>query len=244
MCLQPLNNQFICPICGSDDASLLPIGSPYPVLKHLEVIGAGTRNQKCSICGSSDRDRLVFLYLKDYYSLFDDEKINVKILHVAPEDSLAKLIISRPKLYYLPIDSFEHGYNYPRYVKEMNLLNLELEDNSFDLVICNHVLQDIKDDRKAMNEIYRVLKLGGIAILQVPISYKITSVLEHEGDKNEEFCIERYGQRFHKRIYSYEGYVNRLTSVGFHVEVIHLGKEYHRYSINHREPIFIARKLI
>lgn len=242
MCQQLSNDKFICPICGNTDNHLLSVGSPHSVLSQLEVIGAGTRLQKCNICGSSDRDRLVYLFLRDHCHLFDYSGLGVKILHVAPEDPIARKILDIPRLHYIPIDSFEHGYDYPPYIKEMNLLALDLDDDSIDLIICNHVLQDITNDFKALNEIHRVLKPTGQAILQVPISHKFLNILEHEGDKDENYCTKRYGHRFHKRIYSYQGYVNRLSQAGFNVEVINLGLCYKEHSLNPNEHIFLARK--
>lgn len=242
MCRPLSNNQFICPICGNTD-ELLPVGSPFPILTKLEVIGAGNRYQKCSVCGSSDRDRLVYLFLRDHYGLFNNKNSNIKILHVAPEDALANKIMEVSNLQYLPIDSLEQGYRYPQYITKMNLQDLEIENNTIDLIICNHVLQDIKDDIKALSEIKRVLKTDGQALLQVPISHKIKDILEHAGDKDEEYCIHNYGQRFHKRIYSYQGYINRLLSIGFQVDVKYFGETYSSHSLNPIEPIFLVSKI-
>ena len=71
MCQLRYDKKFICPICGSSQWPLLSVGSSFPVLEELKVIGAGNRLQKCHGCKGSDRDRLVYLYLRDYECLFD-----------------------------------------------------------------------------------------------------------------------------------------------------------------------------
>ena len=81
------NKRFICPICGDEQTPLLPVGSEFPVLEELHVIGAGNRNQKCHHCFSTDRDRLIYTYLRDYYSLFSPDK-KARLLHVAPRNLL------------------------------------------------------------------------------------------------------------------------------------------------------------
>lgn len=242
MCQQLLDNKFQCPICGSTIFPLKSVGSPFPILSKLQVIGAGPRQQKCHGCNSSDRDRLVFLYLRDIERIFSWDHSPVSVLHVAPENCIAEKFLGNSKIRYTAIDSFEHGYDYPEYIEKMDLLDLKFGDNTIDIVLCNHVLQDISDDISALKEIYRVLIQGGKAILQVPISQVIDSIMEHKGQLSEEECIKRYGQRFHKRIYNEEGYVDRLESVGFKVEEIRISNQYPTESVNPNEILFIANK--
>lgn len=239
---QLLDKKFHCPICGSTIHPLKSVGSPFPVLTELQVIGAGPRLQKCHGCSSSDRDRLVYLYLRDIEKIFSKDHASVSVLHVAPENCIAEKFLDNSQIRYSAIDSFEHGYDYPEYIEKMGLLDLKFEDNTIDIVLCNHVLQDISDDISALKEIYRVLVPGGKAILQVPISPVIDSIMEHKGYLSEEECIKRYGQRFHKRIYNTEGYIDRLKSIGFKVEEVKISKYYPTESVNPKEILFIANK--
>ena len=239
---QLLDKKFHCPICGSTIHPLKSVGSPFPVLTELQVIGAGPRLQKCHGCSSSDRDRLVYLYLRDIEKIFSKDHASVSVLHVAPENCIAEKFLDNSQIRYSAIDSFEHGYDYPEYIEKMDLLDLKFEDNTIDIVLCNHVLQDISDDISALKEIYRVLVPGGKAILQVPISPVIDSIMEHKGYLSEEECIKRYGQRFHKRIYNTEGYIDRLKSIGFKVEEVKSSKYYPTESVNPKEILFIANK--
>lgn len=236
------DNNFCCPICGNTAYPLKSIGSPFPILSELQVIGAGLRLQKCHGCNSSDRDRLVFLYLRDIEMIFTENHAPINVLHVAPENCIAEKLMENYKIRYIAIDSFEHGYDYPKYIEQMDLLDLKFENQSFDIILCNHVLQDISDDISALKEIYRVLVPGGKAILQVPISPILNSIKEHTGYLSEEECVNRYGQRFHKRIYNIEGYMNRLKSVGFRVDKVNITKQYHTECVNTNEILFIAKK--
>lgn len=237
-----LDNKFKCPICESTIYPLNRVGSSFPVLSELQIIGAGARPQKCHGCNSSDRDRLVFLYLRKIEKIFLEGYSKVSVLHVAPENCIAEKLINCPHIQYRAVDSFEHDYEYPPYIEEMNLLELKIDDCSIDIILCNHVLQDISDDISAFKEIFRVLAHGGKAILQVPISPVINKIMEHTGNLSEEECTKRYGQRFHKRIYNESGYIERLKGVGFKVEVLRVSDRYPNESINPKEVLFIAKK--
>ena len=242
MCQSLLDNKFKCPLCGCAIYPLYNVGSPFLVLSELQVIGAGVRPQKCHGCNSSDRDRLVFLYLRDIEKIFHEGHSKVFVLHVAPESCIAEKFINSPHVQYKAVDSFEHGYEYPPYIEEMDLLELKIDNCSIDIILCNHVLQDISDDISALKEIYRVLANGGRAILQVPISPIINKIMEHTGNLSEEECTKSYCQRFHKRIYNESGYIERLNSVGVKVEVLRVSDSYPNESVNPKEALFIAKK--
>lgn len=98
--------------------------------------------------------------------------------------------------------------------------HLSYADNSFDVVIGNHIMEHIPKDIKAMAEIYRVLKSGGRAILQVPYSTILTGTIEEPGINNPQKQSALFGQKDHVRIYQLQNYLDRLQSCGFTVALI------------------------
>jgi SAM-dependent methyltransferase len=232
-----------CPICQKFQFQFLEIGSKSPAIDRYKIIGAGIRNAGCKRCGSSDRDRLVFLYLRDVLKIFD-RKTHLKILHIAPEKSISKKLKELSNIEYIMGDNFAEGYSYDKNVKKMDLCNLHFIDNYFDLIICNHVLEHIEDDIKAMNEVYRVLKNSGSAILQVPISNIIDRTIENTTIKEPDARKDEFGQFDHVRIYGRD-YKDRLKVCGLIVETVGLSskKEYLKYGLNKEEKLYIGKKI-
>ena len=191
---------------------------------------------------SYPRARSLWLWLTGQFGL--QKKPELKILHVAPEKPLADRFRRMQNVDYTAIDKKCPGYRYPGYVKDGDITQLEFADNSFDMVICNHVLEHIKDDRCAMRELYRVCRSGGTAILMVPMDLDRSITLEEQA--GEELSPrereEKFGQRDHVRIYGRD-YFGRLSSVGFKVgRVTFTPEETRRYSLLPGEEVVVAVK--
>jgi ubiquinone/menaquinone biosynthesis C-methylase UbiE len=124
----------------------------------------------------------------------------------------------------------------------MSVLNIPFEDNYFDLIICNHVLEHIPNDIDAMKEIYRVLKKGGEAILQVPISKNSEITFENFSITEPKEREIVFGQFDHVRIYG-QDYPTRLEKSGFKPQRINISKKYEKYGLNLDEDLFIGRKI-
>ena len=233
-------NKFHCPFCGQDFREFLPFGLDIPVLKEKNVVGSGYRlSATCPNCGSIDRERLIYLYLKnkkgDWFSK------NLKVLHIAPEGNLQKVLMAKSNIDYLSAD-----LNSSLATVKMDITNIQYQNNSFDVIICNHVLEHIPDDRKAMAELYRVLKPGGWAILQVPISLSLNQTYEDPMVTSPEEREKVFGQSDHVRIYA-KDYKDRLEGVGFSVEVYSFVKEFgesaiRKYGLSKDENIYICSK--
>ena len=156
---------------------MLPTGINEPVLKEKQVIGAGIRKATCPVCHSTDRDRLLLVYLMEHTDLLSSEGMRKRVLHVAPEPNLSQLLLKNERLEYVCGDRYEKGYGYPFYTN-IDIVSLPFSDNEFDFILCNHVLEHVANDGEAISELYRVLKKGGKAILQVPVSANSETTFE------------------------------------------------------------------
>ena len=158
---------------------------------------------------SLERHRLLWLYLKNETDFFTTK---LKILHIAPEQAFFKFLKSLKNKNYITFD-----LNSPLADIKGDICNMPFDDNFFDLILCNHVLEHIEDDNKAMNELYRVLNKNGTAILQVPIDLKKQKTYEDINIKTEKERMEKFGQYDHLRIYGLD-YFDKLEKIGFRVE--------------------------
>lgn len=125
---------------------------------------------------------------------------------------------------------------------KVNLLSLPFDLEQFDAIICNHVLEHIENDRQAILELYRTLRIGGWGIFQVPISREINKTIENENANTKRDRIKNFGQKDHCRIYGSD-YLDRLKSVGFKVDEIYLENQLiDSHALNKNECIFFCRK--
>lgn len=160
---------------------------------------------------SLERHRLLWLYLKNETGFFKD---SLKVLHFAPEQAFYKKFRKLQNLDYTTTD-----LNSPLADVKADICNLPFSDNTYDFILCNHVLEHIPDDRKALFEILRVLKPGGTAILQIPQDLARETTFE---DHNITSKVERakiFGQYDHVRIYGRD-FFQRLRKMGFLVEEV------------------------
>ena len=203
-------SRYVCPFCTSTVKAMKPFGFEFPVLKDKHVIGGGLRdNCLCPICGSVDRERLLLLFLRQRTSLFSHP---TRLLHFAPEPQLRAEIARHRNVEYTTAD-----LNRDDVSARVDITDIRFPDASFDAIICNHVLEHIPDDLKAMKELRRVLKPGGWGILQVPISYLLKETYEDPSIVTTEAREQAFGQYDHVRIYARD-YADRLSSAGFRVE--------------------------
>lgn len=231
---------YICPFCQNNISHFKEIGEESDVIEKRKIVGAGIRLEGCPYCKSTDRERLVLIYLKKELKIFKKTS-DFKILHFAPERNLTKELLLSFKENYICGDLFTDGYSYPKHVENMNILAIPFANNEFNLVICNHVLEHVEEDYIALQEIKRVLKPGGIAILQVPISANTYKTFEDPQIKNPELRHKFYGQVDHVRIYGQE-YPKLLEDAGFKVNRINISHKHEKYKLNPNEDIFIAEK--
>jgi SAM-dependent methyltransferase len=199
-------NEFTDPINGKSYRKFLPYGY---VKQRDNALSPGTL--------SLERHRLLWLYLNNETNFFSK---TLKVLHVAPEQCFYKLFKNLKKINYTTFD-----LNSPLADIKGDICNLPFKENSFDFILCNHVLEHINDDNKAMKELYRVLNKNGTAILQVPINQKSSKTLEDSSIVDKKERIEKFGQYDHIRLYGLD-YFKKLESFGFKVNPLKYSKEF------------------
>ena len=165
---------------------------------------------------SLERHRLLWLYLKEETDFFTAPK---KVLHMAPEQCFLSIFKKQKNIDYTTADLYS-----PIADVKADILNLPFDDNSFDVVFCNHVLEHISDDIKAMQELYRVLKPNGMGIFQVPQDLYRTTTFEDNSITDKKERTKIFGQYDHVRIYGRD-YFDKLRSIGFKVEEVDYTKK-------------------
>jgi SAM-dependent methyltransferase len=162
---------------------------------------------------SLERHRLMWLFLKNETSFFTSSK-KIKTLHIAPEHCFLKIFKKQKNLDYVTSD-----LESPIADVKADICNLPFKDDSFDVVFCNHVLEHIPDDKKAMQELFRVLKKGGFGVFQIPQDMSRENTFEDASITDKEERTKIFGQYDHVRVYGRD-YFNKLRSVGFKVEEV------------------------
>lgn len=202
---------LLCNFCNHQYSRFVPhypSGENKEALMRHQVIAGYGENVFCPYCLSSARERLIRCMLVQ-----EDIK-NKQILHFSPERSVFNYISQFADVTTADLNP-EWYLNINRKIKRENLLALNFPESSFDFVIANHVMEHIPDDLGAMHEVFRVLRSGGSAFLQIPFSNSLTISLETEKIINEKQASSLFGQKDHVRIYSLHDYIKRLQSAGF-----------------------------
>jgi SAM-dependent methyltransferase len=231
-----------CAVCGARVRRFKDQGYPYPVLFQKQVVGGIPKLQdECPVCRSNSRTRLVYLYLHHLAELSP----TARVLHVAPERAL-QLYFGRRRLgRYVVGDLHPERYLNIGEMTELDVTDLRFDDGTFDLIVCNHVLEHVPDDAAAMAELRRVLDPGGLCIVQTPFSLNCLATDESDQALDDATRISRFGQIDHVRIYAKADYLARLARAGFHVEEFWAWRSVPdlaaRYRVDPLEPLFLCR---
>ena len=220
-------SQFEDPIDGSKYRKFLPYGYGEEL----------RQNALCPGTLSLERHRLLWLYLSKETDFLNQP---LKVLHLAPEQVFYRLFKQFDHWDYTTTDLYS-----PLAEVKADICKLPFESNIYDLVFCNHVLEHVPEDQKAMSELYRVLKKGGTLIAQVPIKEDRLKTFENSSITSPDERTKVFGQYDHVRIYGMD-YYKRLESVGFKAKGIDFLKEFSHKEIeiyalpkNERIPLAI-----
>ncbi len=192
---------YFCPLCNKE------------VTKWGDY--SARKNVSCPHCNSAERHRLTSLFFKNKNIVYNN------FLHIAPEKSLQKLFQEKSKNYIC-------GDLQPKRYSHLNAIHLDvtdmsLKDNSIDCIYASHILEHIIEDRKAMSEMHRVLKDGGVLLTMIPQKMDLTESDEDYTINTPEGRKEKYGQWDHVRYYGLD-FSERLKKCGFYVEVYYYSK--------------------
>jgi SAM-dependent methyltransferase len=226
-------NKFTDPIDGKSFRKFLPYG--YEKVRD-NVLSPSTL--------SLERHRLFWLYLKnetEFFSPKNNASEKLKVLHFAPEQAFYKRFRKMKTLEYTTTD-----LNSPIADVKADICNLPFQDNEYDFIICNHVLEHIPDDTKAMQELYRILAPGGTAILQVPYEADRKITFEDNTITDPKERAKIFGQYDHVRVYGMD-YFEKLAKIGFKVEAADFtntltNKEIERFRLAKGELVPVCKK--
>ncbi len=211
-------NKMRCPVCGKHFRRFMPYG-----------YGEAKENRLCPGCLSLERHRLLWLFLKQKTDFFSAP---LRVLHFAPEQPFLKRFKALKNLEYITAD-----LDSPIADKKLDVTAMDLPDNSFDVILCNHVLEHVNDIDKAFSEILRVLKPGGWAILMVPINPD-GDTLDDPSVTDSKERERLFGQYDHVRYFGRD-YAKILENAGFEVNADRL---YFELSDEERSSMNLARR--
>lgn len=241
-----IGDNFQCSVCQTNLAHFLPL--PTYFFKELNeyqhvhsIFQAEMLNLEsylCPACQASDRDRLYALYFQRVMRGTDSKKL----LDFAPSPAFQKFLKSNFQLDYRSADLFMPNVDDVVDITDMK----QYDGESFDIFICSHVLEHVSDDRKAMRELYRVLRRGGWGIAVVPINLGLKEIHEDASITSEADRWKYFGQGDHLRMYSKQSFVERLEEAGFTVQQLgidYFGAEtFTKFGIQSRSVLYVAHK--
>jgi SAM-dependent methyltransferase len=218
-----------CPVCERSFSKFLSYGSD---IAHRE-------NVLCPYDLTLERHRLMWLYLRDSSNFFTAEKLNV--LHIAPEQCFHKKFKEQDNLNYLTGDLIS-----PIADLHFDLHSIPLEDNRFDVIFCNHVMEHVDDALQCMRELHRVMKPGGWGIMQVPQDFSRDVTFEDKTITSPEDREKYFWQKDHVRLFGND-YPKWLEKAGFEVEEFKKESKYdvkmiERYRLQKEEILYIVHK--
>lgn len=200
-----LGDNFICPICGWNLRAFTWGGTS---LKHRP-------NGYCPRCNSKARHRRLWLFLKNKTNLFGDQ---LSLLYISPNYCFSRRFTRLSNLEYVQGEYRDRRYKSLRpQSPKINLTNMPFESGSFNAIICQHVLEHIRQDEDVMSELFRVLKPRGWAAVSSPIRWD-QKTYEDPSITNPDEREKAFGEKVHVRIYGYD-LQDRLEAAGFNVKV-------------------------
>ena len=192
-----------CPLCGCQRRKFLPYG--YVTSRE---------NALCPNCLSLERHRLLWLWLVRESDIGRGAMALPKMLHIAPEVALMRKF---KKMYASTPDRYVTAdLESPLADMHFDVQQIPLAKESFDAIICNHIMEHVEDDGKALRELYRIMRRGGWGVILSPVELEREKTFEDDTITDPAERTRIFGQYDHRRIYGRD-YAARLREVGFEV---------------------------
>ena len=238
---------YQCPLCMSKLRSFLPLPSQFRIT--LEIEGRrftpsdfetlNVDNYLCPVCRCSDRDRLLTLYLK---RIPECQQENRRLLHFAPERALSFFIRKNCRFSYRTADLYRKDVDDRIDIADIS----NYEDASVDCFICSHVLEHVREDTRAIRELYRILEPTGWGIILAPIIPDLAQTHEDPSKTTEAERLQHFGQKDHLRAYGKTDFIDQLKRAGF--QVSQLGADFFgenildQHGISRRSCLYVVHK--
>jgi SAM-dependent methyltransferase len=221
-------NTFFCPLCD------------FHAARFLSSPNGQRENVQCPRCLSLERHRAQWLFGNKY--LIPGKNRKLRILHFAPDFCLTRKLVKSKNVIYTTADKNSSSCDY-----RIDIQKLSMGNEMFDVVICNHVLEHVDDDHKAIAEIYRILRNNGILLVQTPVDISRNITFEDPSVVDPQKRAELFGQDDHLRLYGLD-FSECLAKAGFRVEVIKFwerlsSEEIRHYAVKEYEPVYICQKI-
>lgn len=208
--------KYLCNFCNKKSPFFESIGNDYNIFYEQHIVGGGYReNGICPICGTHDRIRWILIVLERYTSILSKA---CTVLHIAPEKSLGDKIKENTLCEYLTGDIVLGKAQY-----QVDVTDMQFQNNKFDYIICNHVLEHVDNCEKAISEFKRCLKKNGKLILSFPVCLD-KRTFEDNSIKEDDEKIKYYGQSDHCRLFGYDT-EDYLKKQGLRVSTIYVKEE-------------------
>lgn len=210
-------NGVFCPVCCNPFRAFAPVYRGRISGDQQEKIEVQAENARCPDCHSHQRHRLLWKYLHEKSQVFDGQRKS--LLEIAPELPFFRKFSQLVYIQYNPCDKYPQQLkyaDYPGMIFEADLCELPMPENHFDMILCSHVLEHVMDDQVALRELFRVLKPGGLLLIQAPVSYDLKSTLEDTGNSTAELREKLFGQHDHYRRYGAD-ILEHIQQAGFAV---------------------------
>ncbi len=250
--MHDLCGKYCCSVCRKKVAKFSPLSTHY--LDNHRKYGHETglaemcnrEAYSCPRCGAADRERLYAIFLRRYIREEVDSNTSFNMLDVAPTKRLSSFVRSElprgPNVHYRTADLLMDWVDDNVDITDMR----NYKEGQFEFFMCSHVLEHVKDDRKAIRELYRVLREGGRGILVVPIDLSRQEIDEDPNCSTAAERWRRFGQDDHVRKYSKQGFIDRVIEAGFELEQLGVeefgAQQFAKHGIAQQSVLYIVNK--